>query len=227
MRMTNPQDLITVSIVGAGSRAGAYINALEANYHGKFKVVAIAEPRTERQKYFQEKYLIPNHLIFGGYEEFIKQPRLSDIVIIATLDDMHYVPVMDAIQKGYDIILEKPIAMSVEETVKSASSNTCIRINDCGVPCLEHSPFFRKIRNNRFEVLGSIIDIQHNENVSYYHFAHSYVHGLFQHQISHRLLWRNRAMIWIFFYIYWVINTARIASMGSLAFFSKRIIVPM
>jgi len=98
--MTNPQDLITVSIVGAGSRAGAYINALEANYHGKFKVVAVAEPRAERRKYFQEKYQIPDSMIFGGYEEFIKQPRLSDIVIIATLDDMHYIRPLMPSKKG-------------------------------------------------------------------------------------------------------------------------------
>ena len=132
MRMTNPQDLITVSIVGAGSRAGAYINALEANYHGKFKVVAIAEPRTERQKYFQEKYLIPNHLIFGGYEEFIKQPRLSDIVIIATLDDMHYVKVMDAIQKGRHYF-GKTDCHSERKNREIASSVQCIRISYCGV----------------------------------------------------------------------------------------------
>ena len=226
MRMTNPQDLITVSIVGAGSRAGAYINALEANYHGKFKVVAIAEPRTERQKYFQEKYLIPNHLIFGGYEEFIKQPRLSDIVIIATLDDMHYVPVMDAIQKGYDIILEKPIAMSVEETVEigefgAMHSNQLIAV--CHV--LRHSPFFRKIKEIiDSKVLGNVIDIQHNENVGYYHFAHSYVRGNWRNtQISAPFIVAKSCHdLDILLYLLGDKHCKRIASMGSLTFFNQK-----
>ncbi|HOE78083.1 MAG TPA: Gfo/Idh/MocA family oxidoreductase [Bacilli bacterium] len=224
MRMTNPQDLITVSIVGAGSRAGAYINALEANYHGKFKVVAVAEPRAERRKYFQEKYQIPDSMIFGGYEEFIKQPRLSDIVIIATLDDMHYIPTIDAIKKGYDIILEKPIAMTVEETVAigeygAKHPNQLIAI--CHV--LRHSPFFRKIKEIiDSKELGNVIDIQHNENVGYYHFAHSYVRGNWRNtKISAPFIVAKSCHdLDILLYLLGDKHCQRIASLGSLTFFN-------
>lgn len=224
MRMTNPQDLITISIVGAGSRAGAYINALEANYHGKFTVVAIAEPRLERQQYFKEKYNIPSNMIFGGYEEFIKMPRLSDVVIIATLDDMHYVPVMDAIKKGYDIILEKPISMSLEETVEigeygAKHPNQLIAV--CHV--LRHSPFFRKIKEIiDSKILGNVINIQHNENVGYYHFAHSYVRGNWRNtKISAPLIVAKSCHdLDILLYLLKDKQSKRIASFGSLTFFN-------
>ena len=224
MRMTNPQDLITISIVGAGSRAGAYINALEANYHGKFTVVAIAEPRLERQQYFKEKYNIPSNMIFGGYEEFIKMPRLSDVVIISTLDDMHYVPVMDAIKKGYDIILEKPISMSLEETVEigeygAKHPNQLIAV--CHV--LRHSPFFRKIKEIiDSKILGNVINIQHNENVGYYHFAHSYVRGNWRNtKISAPLIVAKSCHdLDILLYLLKDKRSKRIASFGSLTFFN-------
>lgn len=226
MRMTNQSEMITISIVGAGSRAGAYINALEANYHGKFKVVAIAEPIKERQKYYQEKYQISNNMIFDGYEQFIKMQRLSDIVIIATLDDMHYIPVIDAIKKGYDIILEKPISMSIEETVAigeygSKHPNQLIAV--CHV--LRHSPFFRKIKEIiDAKTLGNVIDIQHNENVGYYHFAHSYVRGNWRNtKISAPFIVAKSCHdLDILLYLLGDKKSKKIASLGSLTFFNHQ-----
>ena len=52
------KDIVTISIVGAGSRATGYINALEKYYHGKFTVVAVADPDIKKRKYYQEKYNI-------------------------------------------------------------------------------------------------------------------------------------------------------------------------
>jgi hypothetical protein len=170
---------MTISIVGAGSRAGAYLNALEANYHDLFKVVAIAEPRKSQKNYYKTKYGLSDDMIFSGYDEFVKQPRLSDVVIIATLDDKHYIPAMKAIEAGYDVILEKPISMSLEEVIaigKLGAKHPDQLIAVCHV--LRHSLFFKKLKEIvDSKVLGNVVDIQHNENVGYFHFAHSYVRG--------------------------------------------------
>jgi len=43
---------------------------------------------------------------------------------------------------------------------------------------LRHSLFFKKLKEIvDSKVLGNVVDIQHNENVGYFHFAHSYVRG--------------------------------------------------
>lgn len=179
MRLTKKDEKMTISVVGAGSRAGAYLNALEANYHGLFNVVAIAEPRKSQRDYYQAKYNLTDNMIFNDYEEFVKQPRLSDVVIIATLDDKHYVPAMKAIEAGYDVILEKPISMSLEEVIeigKLGEKHPDQLIAICHV--LRHSLFFKKLKEIvDSKVLGNVVDIQHNENVGYFHFAHSYVRG--------------------------------------------------
>ena len=56
--MRRSKDIVTISIVGAGSRATGYINALEKYYHGKFTVVAVADPDVNKRKYYQEKYVL-------------------------------------------------------------------------------------------------------------------------------------------------------------------------
>src|SRR5690606_38526774 len=84
-----------------------------------------------------------------------------------------------SIEKGYDIILEKPISMSLAEVLeidRLGKKHPDQLIAVCHV--LRHSPFFRKIKEIlSTEALGRIINIQHNENIGYYHFAHSYVRG--------------------------------------------------
>ena len=173
------KDIVTISIVGAGSRATGYINALEKYYSGKFKVVAVADPVKSKRDYFQKIYDIKEDNLFENYQEFNKQDRLSDVVIIGTLDDIHYEPAVSALKKGYDIILEKPISMSLEESV--AIGNLAEKYpNQMVAVChvLRHSPMFRKIKEIiDSKVLGEVVDIQHNENIGYYHFAHSYVRG--------------------------------------------------
>ncbi|XMB73059.1 Gfo/Idh/MocA family oxidoreductase [Mycoplasmatota bacterium WC30] len=179
MRLTNKDEKITISIVGAGNRATAYIKTMERDFKGLFTVVAIFEPKKELQEYFRKQYSIDESMIFDDYKYFLKMDRISDVVIIATLDDMHLEPALAAIAKGYDIILEKPISKSLEETVRIGErpkkyDDQLIAV--CHV--LRHSPFFAKLKEIiDSKRLGEIIDIQHNENVGYYHFAHSYVRG--------------------------------------------------
>lgn len=173
------KDVVTFSIIGAGARSTNYVKALEQRYPGKFKIVAIAEPHDAKREMFVQKYSIPRENVFKDYREFNKQDRLSDVVIIGTLDDMHFEPAVSALEKGYDLILEKPISMNLKETiavgdVASKYPNQMVAV--CHV--LRHSPFFAKLKEIvDSKELGNIVDIQHTENIGYYHFAHSYVRG--------------------------------------------------
>lgn len=222
MRITNANEKVTISIVGAGNRAKAYIDVLDELYPHQFEINGLFEPNLERQKYFQEKYHIKKENIFNGYEDFIKLERISDVVIIATLDNQHYLPTMHAIKAGYDIILEKPISMSLRETIEIGElgkqhPNQIIAV--CHV--LRHSPFFRKLKELVDQkVIGDVVNIQHNENVGYYHFAHSYVRGN----------WRNLKVAAPFIVakschdldiLLYLLNkkSIRFSSMGELSFF--------
>ena len=170
---------VTFSIVGFGGRANAYLTALEENYQDRFELIAVAEPDKRKQQRIKQKYGLKDENIFDTDVEFCKQERLSDVVMITTQDRLHYQEVIQLLDKGYDIILEKPIAATLQEvlSLKEISKkypNQLVAV--CHV--LRYSPLFMKVKEIIDSgVLGKIITIQHNENIGYYHFVHSYVRG--------------------------------------------------
>ena len=105
MKMTSSSEPITLAVIGAGERSECYLAAFEKYYPGQYRVVAVADPDKAKQADYQKRYGIPDSMVFDGYASIIKEKRLADVAILATLDDMHYVPAIALIEAGYDLIL--------------------------------------------------------------------------------------------------------------------------
>lgn len=226
MRMTNKTEKITISVVGAGNRADIYLTELKKRYPNEFVINGFFDPSEKRKEYFKEKYNVKEEDCYrGGIEDFLKLDRISDVVIIATLDDMHYYPAVHALEKGYDIILEKPISMTVDETVaigKIAEKYPDQLVAVCHV--LRHTPFFSTIKKIiDSNELGKPVVINHNENVGYYHYAHSYVRGSWRNtDISAPFIVAKSCHdLDIILYLLGEKNSLRLSSMGGLNFFKK------
>lgn len=223
MRKTSINEKVKISIIGAGNRATAYITAMQKYYNDEFEIVAIFDPNPIRKEYYKTKYNVGK--IYDSYEAFLELPRISDVVIIATLDDMHFIPTIAAIEKGYDIILEKPISMNLEETIaigEAGRKHPEQFIAVCHV--LRHSPFFDKLKEIiDSKVVGNVIDIQHNENVGYYHFAHSYVRGSWRNtDISAPFIVAKSCHdLDIILYLLKDKHCKKLSSYGNLTFFTK------
>jgi len=170
---------ITFSVVGLGGRASAYLSALRDLYPDIFQLVAVAEPDPQKRQKALQDYHVPEDRLFETDLQLMAKPRLSDVVIISTQDALHYHETITLMEKGYDIILEKPVSTKLEELLdlrRRAAAHPDQLIAVCHV--LRHSNFFRRIREIIASgVLGNVVTIQHNENIGYYHFAHSYVRG--------------------------------------------------
>lgn len=177
--MKRKQGRVTFSVVGLGGRASVYLSALQELYPDHYAVAAIAEPDPDKQARAKELYGLRDHQIFDTDLALMEQPRLSDVAIIATQDKLHLRELRGMLAKGYDLILEKPVATTLEELrevaeLSNAYPNQMIAV--CHV--LRHTVFFSEIRkivaSGR---LGPVVSVQHNENIGYYHFANSYVRG--------------------------------------------------
>ena len=98
--------------------------------------------------------------------------------MICTQDKMHYEPAMMAIEKGYDILLEKPISPDPKECFDIADATIAkgVKVLVCHV--LRYTPFYRAIKNfiDSGE-LGKLMNINHTEGVGNVHMSHSYVRG--------------------------------------------------
>jgi len=104
--------------------------------------------------------------------------KFADAVVIGTLDHLHKDPCIAFANRGYHILLEKPIAPTLEECEEI--TNVCKRneIIFAVGHVLRYTPHNLKVK----EILesgriGDIVSIQHMEPVGWYHFAHSYVRG--------------------------------------------------
>lgn len=170
--MTKTLDVI---LIGAGNRGRTYTDQMTDS---RYRVVAVADPVPELRDYIREKHALKDEMCFESWEAVLGKPKFADLVIIATGDRLHYEPAMAAIEKGYHLLLEKPIAPTEQQCVDIANlaKEKGVKILVCHV--LRYSPFFGKIKSliDRGAV-GKVISIHHSEGVGNVHQSHSYVRG--------------------------------------------------
>lgn len=174
--MTKP---ITIALIGAGLRGMKYSEYAHQR-PGKMKLVAVAEPDPFKRNRFRDRFGIAEDKCFTDWDEFFAQPKQADAVFICTRDRDHYEPTIKALHAGYHVLLEKPMSPSWEECVKlgQLAEEKNLNLTICHV--LRYSPFFQTIKEILVSgKIGRLMSIQHNENVGYWHQAHSYVRGYF------------------------------------------------
>ena len=166
-----------IILVGAGCRGRCYTDK-SFEMPEQYKVVAVAEPREECRDYIKEKHSLPEEMCFDTWEPLLAMPKFADIVIIATMDRQHTEPVLAAIEKGYDILLEKPAAPTPEECrlIQREAEKKGVNVLVCHV--LRYTNFFNTIKDviDSGE-LGKIMSIQHIEAVGNVHHSHSFTRG--------------------------------------------------
>ena len=131
-----------------------------------------------RRRRYSGKHNIKAENQFVTWEDVFKRPKFADVVIVTTPDNLHYGPAMIALEQGYDLLLEKPIAQSWQECNDILEQKRkCDRVVAvCHV--LRYAPYFEKIKqvvdSGHF---GRLISLQHFEPVEHVHMSHSYVRG--------------------------------------------------
>ena len=169
---------ITVAICGCGNRGLEAYAPFALKYPDKMKVVAGADIKPERLRMLRERFDVPEEMCFASDLELLAQPRLADVMIVATQDRLHIRPAMAALEKGYHLLLEKPISSSLDECIALRE-----KAHECGravVVChvLRYTKFYSVLEKLLREgAVGKLQTIDAMEHVAYWHFAHSYVRG--------------------------------------------------
>ena len=168
---------VTAVLLGAGARGTIYARyALEKPK--EFEIVAVAEPDAERRRAFARTFGVPEEKQFGDCMELLAQGTLADAALICTMDQMHTAPALKALELGYHVLLEKPMAPTEEEcrAIARAAQQSGKVLSVCHV--LRYSPFYSAIKTYvDSKELGEILAATQTENVGYWHQAHSFVRG--------------------------------------------------
>lgn len=168
---------ITVVLLGAGNRAEAYAS-VSFQYPDLLKVVGIVEPDPVRRELMRNCYSVSHENCFEDVNEFVKREKFADAVINGTMDHLHVETSIPVLEKGYDLLLEKPFAVNDDETTKlcKAAKKYNSKVVICHV--LRYADFYKSIKNHILSgEIGNIISIELCEHVNFAHMAASYVRG--------------------------------------------------
>ncbi len=168
---------VTAIIVGGGHRSMTYAD-YSLKHPEDLKIVGIADPNKVRCKIAAERYGFSEEFCFETAAELAKKPRFADVIINGTMDHQHFETAVPLLELGYDMLLEKPFAVSIEEmkNLISVIKNHGNKVMICHV--LRYASFYKAIKEKILDgTLGDIINIQMSEHVSYHHLSTSYIRG--------------------------------------------------
>ena len=168
---------ITAVVLGGGSRGVNYSNYSLLKPE-ELKIVAIAEPRENRRTQFAQTFGVPEEHVFASWQELLERPKMADVAFVCTLDQDHIGPALAALEKGYHILLEKPMSNREQECIEieAAAAKAGKHMAVCHV--LRYTPFYQTIKGiiDSGEI-GQVMVASQIENVAYWHQAHSFVRG--------------------------------------------------
>ncbi|MEV6583792.1 Gfo/Idh/MocA family oxidoreductase [Streptomyces sp. NPDC051582] len=176
--LATPMDRpLTLAVLGAGARGSGYAD-LAAKRPGQVKIVAVAEPRPQVREAFAARHGLPEAARFSSWQEFADQPRMADVAVISVMDSEHLAAATVLADKGYQLLLEKPMATSEadSEAIATAAERNGTALAVCHV--MRYTPYTKALKKVMAEgAIGDIVSVQHLEPVGYFHFAHSFVRG--------------------------------------------------
>ena len=214
---------VSIVAIGAGNRTNKYLEYVK-QHPDKVKLVGVVELNDVRCHKVAERFGLDASCCYSDYREFFNQPKQADVVMVCTPENMHFEPTMMAIESGYHVLLEKPIAQTLEEclTIGEAARKKGVLVSVCHV--LRYHPYFMKIKELvESGELGHIISINHRTSVGVDRAAHGFVRGIWRSERLSNPMLMSKCCHDIDFLL-WLTKTPcrKLTSFGSLRWFKAK-----
>ena len=168
---------ITLAILGGGGRGGLVADWVQRNTHAA-SVVAIAEPDPQRRRKIAEQHHLSADQQFESWEQLLARPRLADAVCNMLMDRLHLPAAIQALERGYHMLLEKPMATTLADcqAIEAAYRRSGKVVSICH--SMRYSPVYSQIKQLVDSgVIGQIVSFDQLEGVDPRHQSHSFVRG--------------------------------------------------
>lgn len=156
-------------VLGAGYRGRAYASYASA-HPDELEIVGVADP--------VQAEAIPAAEHWADWREALNANKAAELAIIALPDALHYEAARAFLERGYHVLVEKPLAddfaRSQELVDLAAKAKRMVMV----AHELRYSPYFAHIKEliDSGE-LGEVVSIAQQESVNFRKFAHSFVRG--------------------------------------------------
>ena len=168
---------ITFAIAGFGDRGSTYAS-MQDLFPDQMKVVAVADLDPAKVEKARKRYDLPPDRCFSSAEEMLERSKLAEVLVVATMDRQHVGHAIPALRKGYHILLEKPVSPELSrcrellEVARECHGQVIV----CHV--LRYTAFYNQLKELIDSgCIGNVVSVCANENVGYWHQAHSFVRG--------------------------------------------------
>ncbi|WP_312642577.1 Gfo/Idh/MocA family oxidoreductase [Hydrogenoanaerobacterium sp.] len=160
---------MTYALIGCGRISPNHIAAAQNN---GLDITALCDTQNENMQKLIDQFGLKEVHCYRDYREMLQKEKL-DLVAIATPSGMHAAIALDCINSGCNVIIEKPVALSLED----ADKLICAAKEKGVVACACHQNRFNKsiqklhdaVKSNRFgRLYYGVANVRWNRGLDYY-----------------------------------------------------------
>ncbi len=167
------------ALFGAGTRGELDLGYFFDRLKDDIRYVAVAERDPYRRKMFAERFKVPPENVFEDWKVLLEKHPDVDAIINALPCSMHHESTVAALEAGYHVLLEKPMAHTPGECVhlmrvaQKAKQKLAISFEN------RYNKIYLKMKELLEQgKVGNVMDISCSEQIGYWHFIMSYVRGI-------------------------------------------------
>jgi predicted dehydrogenase len=163
-------------LVGAGQRGYHVYGRWALEHPALLRFVAVVEPDQAARSRFAAAHDVDDSLAVPTLDAL--PGGVAEACFVAAPDRAHHEAAVWALDAGYHLYLEKPIAATPADCVDLAERSRRTDVVTAVGHVLRSTPFFRAVRDIvQSGRLGDVVTVEHRENVAAWHMAHSFVRG--------------------------------------------------
>jgi predicted dehydrogenase len=150
---------VKVGLIGAGGIAQAHMRSLQGV--DAIQVVAVADIIRERAEETAKRWGIPQ--VFEDYHDILEMDEV-EAVSVTTFNQAHRAPTVDALRAGKHVLVEKPMAATLEDAV--AMTKAAHETDKILMVALKARYSDTRIAAQRIADSGALGDIYYSESVA-------------------------------------------------------------
>lgn len=170
---------VKLAIIGAGVRGRYTYGEFIKKNNDICEVVAVVETKIGRRNKFKEIFDLPEDKVFEHIDDFFEKEKMADAVIVCSKDDTHFLIATKALQKGYHVLVEGPVANNLDKLVhlKDLCENNKDKVFMAAMP-YRYSNLFLKLKEIiESKDMGTLVNISYNSYIGYDKYVHNFVRG--------------------------------------------------
>ncbi|WP_246083179.1 Gfo/Idh/MocA family protein [Nonomuraea diastatica] len=171
---------VRLGVLGAGSRGRDSYGRWIVRHPERARIAAVADPIPDRRDGLAAAAGVPDERRYHDWKPLLADAEHLDLdgVIVALPDRDHVAPTLEAARRGLAVLVEKPVSSTPAELEQLADGGSRLNARISVGHVMRYQPFWQTLHQLvAGGAIGRLVTMRIEENIGFWHFAHSYVRG--------------------------------------------------